>query len=84
MPGPCRPTEFSSPLGVSASRGDGLPVRGSVMIDLLMIAPTRSTSTNWASSRPAPAQPAAASTGLGSSAAPSLTRISARHGCAVR
>src|SRR5271170_460245 len=77
MPGPCRPTAFSSPLGVSASRGAGLPVRGSVMIDLLMIAPTRATSMNWASSRPAPAQPAAASTGLGSSTDPSLARMSA-------
>ena len=47
MPGPCKPTELSRPLGVSASRGAGLPVRGSVMIDLLMIAPTRATSMNW-------------------------------------
>ena len=77
MPGPCKPTEFSSPLGVSASRGAGLPVRGSVMIDLLMMAPTRATSMNWASSRPAPAQPEAASTGLGSSVCPSLVRRSA-------
>src|SRR6202453_2652076 len=77
MPGPCRPTEFSSPLGVSTSRGAGLPVRGSVMIDLLMIAPTRATSMNWASSRPAPAQPDAASTGLGSSSCPSRARMSA-------
>src|SRR6266702_144769 len=80
MPGFCRPTEFSRPLGVSASRGAGLPVWGSAMIDLLISAPTRATSMNWASSRPAPAQPAAASTRLGSSAwgpGPSLALMSA-------
>src|SRR6266851_3766457 len=76
-PGPCRPTEFSMPLGVSVSRGAGLPVCGSAMIDLLISAPTLATSTNWASSRPAPAQPAADSTRLGSSAWPSLALMSA-------
>src|SRR5579875_194895 len=76
MPGPCRPTEFSIPLGVSASRGDGLPVRGSAMIDLLISAPILAASMKWASSRPAPAQPDAASTGFGSSARPSLVRRS--------
>src|SRR4249919_307756 len=47
------------------------------MIDLLISAPTLATSTNWASSRPAPAQPAAASTRLGSSVWPSLVLTSA-------
>src|SRR5947209_8196139 len=77
MPGPCRPTEFSRPLGVSASRGAGLPVCGSAMIDLLITAPTRATSMNWASSRPAPAQPDADSTRLGRSVRPSRALMSA-------
>src|SRR5215475_11486294 len=47
------------------------------MIDLLISAPTLATSMNWASSRPAPAQPAAASTRLGSSVWPSLALMSA-------
>src|SRR5437588_4686599 len=47
------------------------------MIDLLTSAPTRATSMNCASSRPAPAQPAAASTRLGSSVWPSLALMSA-------
>src|ERR1700750_836820 len=47
------------------------------MIDLLIAAPPRATSMNWASSRPAPAQPDAASTRLGSSVWPSLARTSA-------
>src|SRR5580692_2888733 len=75
MPGPCSPTEFSRPLGVSASRGAGLPVRGSAMIDFVISAPILATSVNWAISRPAPAQPAAASTGLGNSTPPSLARM---------
>src|SRR5579875_150852 len=76
MPGPCRPTAFSRPLGVSASLGGGLPVHGSAMIDLLTSAPSLATSMKWATSRPAPAQPEAASTGFGSSARPSLVRMS--------
>src|ERR1700750_1120220 len=47
------------------------------MIDLLISAPTLATSMNWASSRPAPAQPAAASTRLGSSVWASLALMSA-------
>ena len=57
MPGPCRPTEYSIPLGVSAIRGVGLPARGSSVTDLVITAPILATSKNWASSRPAPGAP---------------------------
>ena len=77
MPGPCSPGDDSSPLGVSASRGAGLPARGSSVTDLVMTAPIRATSLNWASSRPAPAHPEAARMGEGSSSCPSLVRRSA-------
>ena len=52
-PGPCRPTEESRPLGVSAILGAGLPARGSSVTDLVITAPILATSVNWASSRPA-------------------------------
>src|SRR5271165_5896843 len=64
------------PLGVSAIRGVGLPDRGASMTDLVTIAPILDTSTNCASSRPAPAQPDAVMIGLGSSTCPSLVRRS--------
>src|SRR6266571_8551831 len=54
------------------------------MIDLLISAPTRATSMNCASSRPAPAQPAAASTRLGSSAWPSRALMSAGIALPIR
>ena len=40
IPGPCNPIELSMPLGVSAIRGVGLPVRGLVIIDFVTIAPS--------------------------------------------
>ncbi len=40
MPGPCRPIEFSMPLGVSAIRGVGRPDRGASMTDLVTTAPS--------------------------------------------
>ncbi len=46
MPGPCRPMEFSIPLGVSAIRGVGRPARGPSMTDLVTIAPILETSMN--------------------------------------
>ncbi len=67
MPGPCRPIEFSMPLGVSAIRGVGRPDRGPSITDLVTMAPILDTSMNWASSRPAPAHPDAVMMGFGSS-----------------
>ena len=70
MPGPCKPTVLSTPLGVSAIRGAGQPARGSTVTDLVTTAPIRAMSKNRASSRPAPAHPAAVTTGLASSSSP--------------
>ena len=66
MPGPCRPIEFSMPLGVSAIRGVGRPDRGRSMIDLVTTAPSSATSKNWPSSLPAAAHPDAVRIGFGS------------------
>src|SRR6266542_2952510 len=76
IPGPCRPIEFSIPLGVSAILGVGLPARGATITDLVTTAPILATSKNWASSRPAPAHPEAVRIGFGSSTWPSLVRRS--------
>ena len=43
-PGFCRPIAFSIPAGVSATRGVGLPKRGSRVVALIMIDPKRSKS----------------------------------------
>src|SRR6266702_2878526 len=67
IPGPCSPIELSMPLGVSAIRGVGRPLRGASITDLVTTAPILATSKNWASSRPAPAHPDAARIGFGSS-----------------
>src|SRR6202167_6226416 len=76
VPGPCRPIEFSIPLGVSAIRGVGLPARGASITDLVTTAPILETSKNCASSRPAPADPDAVRIGFGSSAWPRRARRS--------
>ena len=45
-PGPWSPTADTRPLGVSATRGAGLPARGSSVTDLVITAPIRATSVN--------------------------------------
>ena len=76
MPGPCRPIELSMPLGVSAIRGVARPDRAFSMIDLVTTPPSSARSKNWASSRPAAAQPDAVSTGLGSAKRASVVDMS--------
>src|SRR5947209_5231908 len=63
MPGPCRPIELSIPLGVSAMRGVGRPLRGCSWIDFVTTPPIARRSLYGASSRPAAAQPEAVNTG---------------------
>ena len=84
MPGPCRPIEFSIPLGVSAIRGVGLPARAASITDLVTTAPILETSKNCASSRPEPAHPDAVRIGFGSSAWPSRARRSVAIGLRSR
>src|SRR3954463_11389629 len=63
MPGPCSPIELSIPLGVSAIRGVGRPLRGGSWIDFVTTPPIARRSLYGASSRPAAAQPEAVNTG---------------------
>src|SRR4051795_7013719 len=63
MPGPCSPIELSIPLGVSAIRGVGRPLRGCSWIDLVTTPPIARRSLYGASSRPAAAHPEAVKTG---------------------
>src|SRR4051812_45101429 len=65
MPGPCSPMELSIPLGVSAIRGVGRPLRGWIWIDFVTTPPMAERSLYGASSRPAAAQPDAVKTGSG-------------------
>src|SRR3954466_2287631 len=65
MPGPCSPIELSIPLGVSAIRGVGRPLRGWSWIDFVTTPPMAVRSLYGASSRPAAAQPDAVKTGSG-------------------
>jgi hypothetical protein len=58
-PGLASPTELSIPPGNSATRGAGLPPRGSRDTALVMRPPTRSRSRTPSSSIPKPAVPAA-------------------------
>src|SRR3954454_21763629 len=63
MPGPCSPIELSIPLGVSAIRGVGRPLRGCSWIDFVTTPPIARRSLYGASSRPAAAHPEAVNTG---------------------
>src|SRR5947209_17391684 len=65
IPGPCSPIELSIPLGVSAIRGVGRPLRGCSWIDFVTTPPMPGRSLNGASSRPAAAQPEAVKIGSG-------------------
>src|SRR3954452_12246754 len=65
IPGPCNPMELSIPLGVSAIRGVGRPLRGWSWIDFVTTPPMAVRSLYGASSRPAAAQPDAVKTGSG-------------------
>src|SRR3954462_15376102 len=68
MPGPCTPIELSTPLGVSAIRGVGRPLRGCSWIDFVTTPPIAPRSLYGASSRPAAAQPEAVNTGSSNTA----------------
>src|SRR5690242_19379583 len=64
MPTFCRPIEFSMPPGVSATRGWGLPRRGSMVTPLETMAPSALMSKCFANSKPQLKQPEAGITGL--------------------
>ena len=70
IPGPCKPIEFSIPLGVSAIRGVGRPARALDITDLVTTPPMSFNGKNCANSRPELAQPLAVKVGAGNQAFP--------------
>ena len=70
MPGPCKPIELSIPLGVSAIRGVGRPVRSFDITDLVTTPPISRKGKNCANSRPELAHPLAVKVGAGNQVLP--------------
>ena len=76
IPGPCKPIELSMPLGVSAIRGVGLPVRALDITDLVTTPPISRSGKNCANSRPELAQPLAVKVGAGNHVFPMVVEKS--------
>ena len=76
MPGPCKPIELSIPLGVSAIRGVGRPVRTLDITDLVTIPPISRNGKNCANSRPELAHPLAVNVGAGNQTFPMVVEKS--------